>query len=174
MRLFFAIWPDEPVRAKLGEIGAAVAVRVQGKPVPPSKLHITLAFLGEVPEARLHDAREAAMAARASRFQLDFDEVGSFRSAHVAWAGCSRVPPGLGALQSSLADGLRRRGFALEERSFAAHVTLARKISKPIAREPVPAIGWSVHDFALIRSETGRGTYSVLERWGLEGNRSGE
>ena len=173
MRLFFAMWPDDSVRARLGEIGTALASRSRGKPVPAEKLHVTLAFLGEVSDARLNDARQAAAAVRAPAFELAIDEMGSFRPAGVAWAGCSQVPPALEALQSSLALELRERAFSLEDRPFVAHITLARRISRPIAREAMAAIAWSVRDFALVRSETGRGTYAVVERWNLEGRRRG-
>jgi 2'-5' RNA ligase len=173
VRLFFALWPDDTVRAALADLGQSVAARAQGRAVPSARLHVTLAFLGEVADERESAVREAANAVRASRFQFAVDEVGSFPSARVAWAGLSKMPVELSTLQSSLAGELRDRGFTLEDRAFTAHVTLARRIAKNIAREPVAAIAWGASEFVLVRSETGRGRYSVLERWNLEGRREG-
>ena len=59
-RLFFALWPDEPARGRLAPLAAEVAAQASGKPVPIAKLHLTLAFLGEVDAARIDRAVEAA------------------------------------------------------------------------------------------------------------------
>ena len=168
MRLFLALWPGERVRASLAQVGASLASAASAKAVPAEKIHLTLVFLGEVEPARMDAVREAAREARAGRFEIVFDEVGSFRRARVAWAGARSVPASLLELQSSLENALRARGFALDERAFAAHVTLARKMARSVARAPMPPIKWRPRDFALVRSETGTGRYEVLETWPLE------
>jgi RNA 2',3'-cyclic 3'-phosphodiesterase len=168
MRLFFALWPGERVRASLAHVAGALASLADGKPVSGAKIHLTLAFLGEIESERLVAVRDAARQARASRFELVLDEAGSFRKAGVAWAGPSHVPAALADLQSSLDLALRARGFALEDRPFAAHVTLTRKISTVVPRAPMPAIRWRPRDFALVRSQTGTGRYAVMETWPLE------
>ena len=169
MRLFFALWPDDGVRAQLAELGASLAARAGGRAVPAAKLHLTLSFLGEVPDARVPRALEAAGSVRGAPFELAIEAAGSFRDARVAWAGPSRMPPALAALQSSLELELASAGFAPEARPFAAHVTLARGIAKPLPRETMSPIGWRVREFVLVRSETGRGSYVVMERWNLAG-----
>ncbi len=168
MRLFLALWPGESVRASLARVAGSLASAASAKAVPAEKIHLTLAFLGEVETARMAVVREAAREARARRFEIVFDEIGSFRRARVAWAGARRVPAPLLELQSSLENALRARGFALDERAFAAHVTLARKIGRDIVRAPMPPIKWRPRDFALVRSDTGTGRYEVLETWPLE------
>ena len=77
------------------------------------------------------------------------------------------MPPALVRLQASLDQELRSREFVLDQRPFAAHATLARKIVTALPREPMAPIGWNVRDFVLVRSETGRGNYTVLQRWNL-------
>jgi len=171
VRLFLALWPSERVREDLARVGAALAKRAAGKPVPSAKIHLTLAFLGEVADARLDRVRDAANEARAARFELVLDGVGTFRKARVAWAGSSEVPAALARLQADLEEGLRSRGFALDTRPFAAHVTLARKIGLALPRAPMPAIAWRAEAFVLVRSETGTGSYSVMESWPLEAAR---
>jgi RNA 2',3'-cyclic 3'-phosphodiesterase len=168
MRLFFALWPGERVRASLARVAGTLAALAEGKPVRPGKIHLTLAFLGEIDSEQLAAVRDAASQARASRFELVLDEVGSFRGAGVAWAAPSRMPAPLAELQSSLDAALRARGFALDERPFSAHVTLARRIERIVPRAPMPAIQWRPRDFALVRSQTGTGRYAVMETWPLE------
>jgi RNA 2',3'-cyclic 3'-phosphodiesterase len=167
MRLFFALWPGERVRASLAHVAGTFASLAGARPVSDAKIHLTLAFLGEVDPGRLADVRDAAKQTRAPRFELVLDVAGSFRKTGVAWAGPSRVPAALGDLHSSLDLALRARGFALEARPFAAHVTLARKISAAVPQAPIPAIRWRPKDFALVRSETGTGRYTVIETWPL-------
>ena len=162
-RLFFALWPDAPARAALADLAVALAPLAGGRPVPAAKIHLTLAFLGEVPEARVADAM--AIAVEASPFRLELDEVGAFRGARVAWAGSSRPPPQLLEMQSRLAAALAWAGFALEERPFAPHVTLARGIAKPVPRTPVKPVAWTVESCALVRSEAGTGRYSNVREW---------
>ena len=167
MRLFFALWPPDAARAKLARVGEGLAREAQGRPIPAAKLHVTLAFLGEVTADRLEAAREAAARSPGAGFRIAIDRIGSFRDAHIAWAGCSETPTALIDLQARLAAELRAAAFGLEERRFTAHVTLVRRAARPVPPAAVPAITWTARDFALVRSDTGRGTYTVMEEWRL-------
>ena len=168
-RLFFALWPDEAAGQALAKVAAALAARAQGRPVPAAKIHLTLAFLGEITADRAREAHQVAAIRRSSGFNMVLDCVGSFGPAQVAWAGCTRVPPELASLHAGLAGELRSRGFTLEDRPFAPHVTLARRISKVVAREPMPPLEWKAREITLVRSEAGTGRYDVLEGWPLQG-----
>jgi len=166
-RLFLALWPDEDAAHSLADLSASVAAQSGGKRVPRERIHLTLAFLGELAAARAEQARRAAEATRTRPFELVLDQIGAFRVARVAWAGCSHPPQGLKTLQVRLSKALESSDFALEERPFAAHVTLARKISGAVTRAPMPPIAWQAREFTLVRSEPGTGRYTVLERWPL-------
>jgi len=169
MRLFFALWPTEGARTKLAALAALAARDTQGRPVPAEKLHVTLAFLGEVAPERIDSARDAASRVSGNGFRLAFDRVGSFRDARVAWAGCARTPPALADLQRGLAGELERAGFAPEERRYTPHITLARRTRRELAPGPVDAIAWTVRQYALVRTDFGKGTYTVLKEWRLGG-----
>jgi 2'-5' RNA ligase len=169
-RLFFALWPGDDARAALASLAQDVALVAEGKPVPADKIHLTLAFLGEIPEARMPDVLAAAAGTRGKPFDLALDRVGSFRRARVAWAGTSDAPTALLDLQAGLAANLASRGFVLEERPFAAHLTLARKIAKPLPQASIPAIEIGAKELALVRTEAGTGRYTTLERWPLRGS----
>jgi 2'-5' RNA ligase len=166
-RLFFALWPDESAREKLAALAHDVALVAEGKPVPGDKIHLTLAFLGEIPGDRQAQVMRVGEGTRGVPFRLDLDRVGSFRRARVAWAGCSQPPAPLIELQAALAANLASRGFALEERAFAAHLTLARKTAKALSPASIPAIGLQATDLALVLSEAGTGRYTTLESWPL-------
>lgn len=162
-RLFFAVWPDAGAAARLAALAGEVAIVCGGKPVPAGKIHLTLAFLGETAPDRALEAVEVARAVRFAPLGLVLDSVGSFRAARVAWAGSLAPQIGLEALQADLAARLRAAGFALEDRPFATHVTLSRRVLRAVPRARIDPIAWTVDAFTLVRSETGTGRYEVVE-----------
>ena len=164
-RLFFALWPDADSARELGRLARDLALRAGGKPVPQSKIHLTLAFLGDVADARL--AAAASVRSDASAFAMVLDCLGSFPGARVAWAGCTAPPRGLIELQSSLAGELRSQDFALDDRPFAPHLTLVRRISAQVPTVGIEPIEWQAREFALMRSELGTGRYAILDTWRL-------
>jgi 2'-5' RNA ligase len=167
MRHFFAVWPDAQSAAALAALSVRLADEAGGKPVRAEKIHLTLAFLGAIPESVREAAIDAADATRGDSFSLAVDTMGSFRRARVAWVGISAPPPPLMRLQSALAAALASRGLELEDRPYAPHVTLARNVARPVATRAMAPIAWRVDAFTLVRSETGKGTYVVERRWEL-------
>ena len=168
-RLFFAVWPDAQAAKRLAGLARELAEVAGGKPVPAAKVHLTIAFLGSLAPDRAASAREAGAAVRAAPFDLDLDRLGSFRGARVAWAGCDGAPPGLARLHEALGRSLRHRGFEPEERAFAPHVTLVRRIERSVEGRGTETIAWRADALTLVRSEPGSGDYKVVERWILDG-----
>ena len=166
-RLFFAIWPPAAARSALERLASDVALVASGKPVEAAKIHLTLAFLGEVDQARMSLAHAAADALRMPRFVLSLDRVGSFRRSRVAWAGASRTPEALATLQSALEEKLRASGFTLEARPFRPHITLARKIRERVPPAFIEPIAYACEEIALVVSDLGTGEYRTLESWPL-------
>ena len=122
MRLFVAIdFSPEVVEALLR---AANVLRRQGMGnfTRRENLHLTLAFLGETD--RVGAASDAVMGIKADTFPLTLEKLGHFRDLY--WAGV-RPSPALTALQRQVAEALRDRGFALEDRPFRPHLTLCRE-----------------------------------------------
>lgn len=161
-RLFFAVWPSQPASLALGELARAVAQRCGGRPVPAEKIHLTLAFLGEVPAERFRGVLDAAAAVPPASFDLRIDRLGAFRRSRVAWAGTTRLHPALAALQAALESELRERGFTLEERPFAPHVTLARKAERTLVAQSIEPLVWRVRGYRLVRTEPGTGKYLAV------------
>jgi len=165
-RLFFAVWPAPAAARELARIGEALAALVGGKPMPAEKLHMTLVFLGSLGEEEKAAAALAASQVQGRRIAMTIDSVGSFRRSRVGWAAPSSPGVALAELEARLAGAMRSRGFTLEDRAFTPHVTLVRKIDKPVPRAPVQAVEWRSKAFTLVES-TGDGRYEVRESWGL-------
>ena len=166
-RMFFAIWPEPAAARALLQVGESLVELAGGKLQPVEKIHMTLAFLGSLTEEESGSAVLAAAPIRASEVRMTVDAVGSFRRSKVGWAASSAPVPALADLQSDLANRLRERGFKLEDRAFTPHITLVRKLGKPVPRAPMPPIEWRSRAFTLVES-TGDGRYEIRESWGLK------
>ncbi|MCX7175137.1 MAG: RNA 2',3'-cyclic phosphodiesterase [Proteobacteria bacterium] len=170
-RVFFALWPDEPTLERLDQIGKQLHALGGGRRMRRETLHMTLAFIGEVPPARIKILRQAAGRVAAPAFSLRLDRLDCWRHNRIAWAGCSDPPLQLLTLVGQLYERLEAAGLPLETGDFAAHMTLLRNVH--YARcEPLPElepIDWPVAEFVLVESRlTPEGPhYGVIDRWPL-------
>jgi len=150
-RLFFALWPDLQIRSELAKV-ATTELRGNGKRVPSSNLHLTLAFLGELDENQQGLAEQAADSVRAPAFRLGLDRLGFFDHSKVAWSGPSESDTKLEALANGLHSALDQYGLATELRLFRPHVTLARNVTATGADTAHTLVSWSVREFCLVHS----------------------
>jgi len=130
MRLFVALEIPSTIREKLGELVKALrAVSPQTRWVRPENLHVTLKFIGEVPETKLAAIRTALAQVHSDRpVMLDFRGLGFFpneKHPRVFWAGIE-ASPNLKLLAADIERAMETLGIAREQRPFSPHLTLAR------------------------------------------------
>ena len=168
-RLFFALWPTDAVRARLAEEVQSHAAL--GRPIADRNLHVTVVFLGAVPEERVELASKIAKLTHAGRFLLHLDRMEFWRRSKLICLMAERAPPELLSLVEGLCSGLRERGFELRDHhdKFRPHVTLVRDVARGPAAASVAPVRWAVESFALVESKVGqRGSeYTVLDEWPL-------
>jgi 2'-5' RNA ligase len=127
---------------------------------------LTLAFLGDVEEGRLADLKTLRIAGR--KHPLPMQQASYWKHNKIVWAGPDATPKELSSLVDDLHRKLKALGFALEDRPFAAHVTLIRKARRPDPPR-LPEVVWPVEEVVLVRtrpSSSGAG-YEVQERYPL-------
>lgn len=151
MRLFFALWPPRETSQALAAWASEVQKQTGGRVTATENIHLTLAFLGEADPDK---ARAAAKAVKARQHELPIDSAKYVRRNEMIWVGPSAMPGALADLVSKLHASLRAQAFVLENRPFAAHVTLIRKARAPKLLPPLPKVEWPVSEFVLIRSRT--------------------
>jgi RNA 2',3'-cyclic 3'-phosphodiesterase len=157
MRLFFASWPPAAVAEALAAWAGEARRDCGGRPTPPERIHLTLAFLGDAdPRA----AQALAAGVRLPRCAFRVEQARYWMRNRIIWAGPGKTPAALVQLAAALG----------EARRFAAHVTLIRKARSPRRLPPLPALDWPVEEFRLVNSAPGREgpDYEVLGRYALE------
>lgn len=148
-KLFFALWPDETVRQALVRLQQPV----RGRLIPPEKLHLTMAFLGQQPAEALPVLREIWRAVRLPPLRLEVDSYGYFTRPHIAWAGMSAPPAALLVAQAELMARLEAAGFsAATHGEFKPHITLAREAKEAPAEFSGAPVLWEVAGLALVES----------------------
>ena len=76
-RLFFALWPSPHAVESLAGVARDCALRFGGRPTRAETVHMTLAFLGEQPDARFSDIVAAASSVAFAPFDLKLDRLGA-------------------------------------------------------------------------------------------------
>ena len=156
-RVFFALWPEPELSGQLGEIADNMAARFGGRATRRETVHLTLAFLAKVPEARLPELIALARQIRGEAFALTLDRLGYWPRQHLLWAACEEVPAALKHLAENLRAALRAAGFAVDAahgRNFIPHLTLVRKLSRPPDALPeIAPLAWPCSRFVLVRSQ---------------------
>jgi RNA 2',3'-cyclic 3'-phosphodiesterase len=166
LRLFFAVWPDAEMRARIAQSLSLLALP-KGSSVAIENLHITLVFLGALDPRQQRLAEVVAKRVRMPVFDLVLDTFGYWARARVAWLGIKNVPPDLIRLEGDLRQGLQAAGLLVDPRPYNPHLTIIRnlrRIPKPLTVVP---LAWSVRDFFLVASRsTASGVrYEVLRSW---------
>jgi len=170
-RVFFALWPDARVVKRLHELGGEAHAVCGGRHMRRETLHMTLAFIGDVPHDRLPALLAVGDRVGAAGFPLALDRLGGWRHNRIVWAGAHEVPAPLAALVSRLNGELAAAGFPVEQRAFAAHVTLLRNARTPLPERTIDPIEWCVDGFALIESQRREdgAHYAPIRQWRASG-----
>ena len=146
MRLFVAAEPSIDVRRAAAARSRALRDTLAGHEfstrirwVPEDNLHLTVWFLGEVPDPRSESVLEALRAPmRSPAFEMRISGFGTFppaRSPRVLWLGVPAGVTHLAGAHAEVGTRLAPLGFVAGTRPYSAHLTIAR-VSAPLrARE---------------------------------------
>ncbi|MEW6635519.1 MAG: RNA 2',3'-cyclic phosphodiesterase [Actinomycetota bacterium] len=180
MRLFVGIFPPSAVREALSRAARELPVRGQVRWVSPENIHLTLKFLGEVPEdtpERLAGPLAAVCAAH-EPFEAELSGFGAFPSpvrARIIWAGLGEGADRLRALAADVEEALHTTGFERERRGFVPHLTLGRARGRPVmiqdAGLDADPPGFTVRRVELIESRLSPSgsVYATVAGYGLGG-----
>jgi 2'-5' RNA ligase len=148
-RLFFAFWPEPALRAAL-DAARRELFPLSGRPVDPANFHVTAAFLGAVPTARLAALRK--LAGPIPPASLRFDRLELWGKQRVLVTAATQVTDGITLAVDALWQRLDRLGYARDPRPFRPHITLVRDIRTVRAGLRFPPLDCRVARIDLIES----------------------
>src|SRR5262245_62822686 len=135
MRLFVAVDLSDEARQAIAVRQKLWAGRLSKskdglKLIEPSRMHLTLLFIGDVPEGQVPAIVESMNAPAAmAPFDVTFGGAGVFppRGApRVLWIGTTDGAARLERLQHEIAERVRSVDIAFDDRPFHPHLTLGR------------------------------------------------
>jgi len=172
IRSFIAIELPDTLKNELSVLEAGLKKRSPDvvKWVDQQSMHLTLKFLGAVPEENIEEILMAIEEAAVGivPFSLELRGVGAFPNLNrvqVIWAGVYGEIDKLAALQKMVDNNTAQLGFPGEERAFSPHLTLGRvrnytlpeerqKIGKILADTSFAALGSAkVQSVSLMKSQ---------------------
>ncbi|MBB4934070.1 2'-5' RNA ligase [Lipingzhangella halophila] len=181
MRLFVAVAPPPAVAEEVED--AVAALRSHSPALRwtlPEDRHLTLVFLGEVPESHVPgvERRLGTEAARHHPFSLVVRGGGTFpedaAQAQVLWAAVEGDVHRLTLLSYGLRKAARKSGINVSRRPYVPHLTLARSrgpadLSELRGRlDGIESTHFTAADVHLVHSRTGsRPRYETIARWDL-------
>lgn len=138
MRVFIGVELDDRVKAAAADVAERLRQRLnrsvpdfRARWIEPANLHVTLWFIGEVPEASL-DRIIAALQSPAfpsPAFPLSLAGCGAFPPSgqpRVLWIGVHQGLQEMRSLYREIGVRLEPLGYLAERREYAAHLTIAR------------------------------------------------
>ena len=130
MRTFLALPVPENVRAHLSVQQFLLPLP---NTVPPETFHITLSYLGEVPDGVLEGVHDRLLGLRSRAFDLHLHGLGHFGHArpHTVFA-CVMPSDPLSRLQAKVAVLARAAGAVIPAARYVPHVTLGRFRTPPL------------------------------------------
>lgn len=136
-RIFVAFTVPEVQRTRLGRLQGLIAPEIaNARWVAPEMFHVTLAFIGEVPDVDLNVVCRAVAEAceGVPPLTVNLQSLGAFPDPtrpRVAWVGLTGPAiEALGSLQGSIVEAVAEAGYPPEDDRFTPHLTIGHLKSK--------------------------------------------
>ena len=169
MRLFYGISLPEGAHQAVCARAAACRETIEGRYVRMENYHMTLAFLGDVPESRVKDAENVLRRCIEPRSapRLTLGETSCFgRAANAILIVRVHSEPSLDSLHEALLRALDAAALPFDPGPFSPHITLARHARAEgalLPSGPVPSfVPEKAHLYLSARNEQDILTYTPI------------
>lgn len=174
MRLFIAInFSDKNLGILSDAAGILRENSSKGNFTRTENFHLTFAFLGEVPEAKVSGVRRAINQAVNGIAPFDFSigGLGRFKrtGGDIYWLGVEKKRE-LFALANNLKQTLKDNGYTIDDKPFKPHLTLGREVILNCDPKNITMPNLTCHAgrISLMKSERIRGVLTYTEIYGKE------
>ena len=152
MRLFISINLSDSMKDALINVQNELFDHgVRGNYTSEENFHLTLAFIGEYPDAE--PVLDALSSVSFRPFDITLDGMGRFGD--LWWAGMKDSSP-LAAVVRRIRRALAENGIPFDRKRFSPHITLIRKASGEMPGVPIQSVTMTVDAISLMRSDRGR------------------
>jgi len=179
MRTFVAI--DLPAHVKSEIFHEVENLRKQGYLVgtftAKDNFHLTLKFLGDVPEEKIEEIKKKLSEIKFKKFSAKIGKIGFFPNENfikIIWVGFDSAE--VEKIQKMIEEKLKEFPSAFEK--FSSHITLVRvkgtkkrkELKEHLDKINFRKLDFEVGEFVLMKSEVRQEgpTYKVLEKYNLE------
>ena len=164
MRLFIAIQLSDEMKAALIDAQNLLYDRgVRGNFTPEENMHLTLAFIGDYPDAE--PVLDALSKLSFAPFELSLEGMGCF--GRLWWAGLEESAA-LTALAHRVRRALAEREIPFDRKRFSPHITLLRRAAGRLPGAELPPASMTVAAVSLMRSDRGRNGMIYTELGAVE------
>lgn len=158
---------DESVIRELSKVQSAlIETGADIKLVEPENIHITVRFLGEIPQAMIDKVYNEMIKIVFSPFDVEIKGLGAFpnmRRINVIWAGIRKGSNELRNIYYQLEPNLQRLGLRPDDKGFSPHLTIARVKTSRRKEDLIRTLKeFENHDFGIIKARCLRLKKSVL------------
>lgn len=152
MRLFIAVKLSDAMKDSLITMQNILYDRgVRGNYTAEENLHLTLAFIGEYPDAE--PVLDALSSVIFRPFELNLEGMGRFGD--LWWAGI-KDSAALTAVVRRIRRALAENNIPFDKKRFSPHITLIRKASGEMPGTALEPASMQVGTISLMRSDRGR------------------
>ncbi|HJJ85273.1 MAG TPA: RNA 2',3'-cyclic phosphodiesterase [Methanocorpusculum sp.] len=126
VRAFIAVEPSAEIRNEISAAGQELRGAGRLSFVSPNLMHITLKFLGEVPESQIPKITASLDGISASPYTLQASGISTFGRPPRVIKAEIHDSGATAALSADVESRMAKLGFAREEKPFSPHITIAR------------------------------------------------
>ena len=149
--MFFAAWPEPETRERLAEIRDTLECP-KARLVAAEDLHMTLAFIGDVPNEHLPELQDGAQAIERRVVEVTLEEFNLWHNS-LTFA-TSKAPAALRARHDALLEmAVPYAPKPPPRQTFRPHVTLLRRVRTLPDLPSPPKLRFVVSGFSLVRSD---------------------
>jgi 2'-5' RNA ligase len=184
MRTFIAIELPGQIKNQIGQVQAPLKkTKSFVSWVKPGNIHVTLKFLGEVPEEKMDEVFSAIGKAveGIKKFSMSLKGMGAFpnvKRPRVIWVGAGSGQEELSGMAGRIEEEMEKIGFPKEKRRFSPHFTIGRVKSPKNVEKLMEMVGSSdfqtgeiaVSEVVVMRSQlhSAGAIYTPLKKIPLE------
>ncbi len=133
LRAFIAVDLTSEIRKELVRLQSELKKSLKGRIawVEPENIHLTLRFLGQINDKQLEEIKKIVQetAKKIKKFNMDLGVIGAFpdvSNPRIVWVGINFGFNQLNEINAELEDKLETINFAVGEKYFHPHLTIAR------------------------------------------------